>query len=98
MARLLRTDGIVTEITERLTLPVMQRLVGGYIEMVKIGGTFDRQELLIVDEDGHAKQKPLNQAATSLYRGTPAKHDGVIVGDAIRCICTNMGRTSEAYE
>jgi hypothetical protein len=98
MATLLKADGSTRNITERLTLATMQRVVGGYIELVTIGGTPDRRDMLVVDEEGLLKQKPINQAATALYRGTPARHNGVIVGDAIRCTCTHIGTERETYE
>lgn len=98
MAELLKADGTVHPITETLQLHSMQRLVGGYIEVVTIGGTPGRLEALIVDEEGLLKHKPLNEAATRLYRGEPPRHDGVIVGDAVRCVIVNAGLESETYE
>jgi len=97
MATLLMADGREFPITKPLTLAGMQSYVGGYIEVVTIGGTPDAREILIVDEDGHGRGKSLNVEATRLYRGHPPRHDGVIVGDAIRCICTHMGTEDEAY-
>jgi hypothetical protein len=94
MAILLRADGSSLAITGPLTLEHMQRLVGGYVEMVRIGAA---GELLIVDEDGREKSKPINRAATALYQGSPPRHDGIIVGDAIQCVCSNMGLDDEAY-
>lgn len=94
MAELLCADGTTKTLNGPLTLQNMQLLVGGYVEFVRIGGG----QLLIVDEDGLGKQKPLNTAATVLYRGVPAHHDGIIVGDAIRCVCIGMGTDAERYE
>lgn len=98
MALLLKADGTITPIDEDLTLPAMQRLVGGYIELVTIGGTRRRREMLIVDEEGRLKGKPLNRLATDLYRGSPPRHTEVIVGDAIRCVCIDPGLDSERFE
>jgi hypothetical protein len=98
MATLLRTDGTQQAITEPLTLKSMQRLVGGYIEFVRIGGTPQRSEFLIVDEEGLLKKKSINEVATALYRGDPPRHSGLIVGDAIRCMVTSVGLEDEAYE
>lgn len=98
MATFLRADGATVAITEPLTLTSMQRLVGGYIEFVMIGGARGRREVLIVDEEGLLKNKPLNLRATKLYRGEPERHSGVIVGDVIRCVVLNEGQESEAYE
>lgn len=98
MATLLKADGSSAAIDSPLTLKRMQQLVGGDVEIVTIGGSPARRDVLIVDESGLLKEKPINDAATALYRGTPARHAGLIVGDAIRCVCTNMGHDSEAYE
>ena len=95
MATLLKTDGTTEEISGELTLKRMQELVGGYIEMVRIG---PNGAVLIVDEEGRLKAKLLNFEATRLYRGEPARHHGIIVGDAIRCVVRNMGLESEVYE
>lgn len=97
MATLIKVDHTSTPIDVPLTLEHMQKLVGGYVEFVTIGGSPERRELLIVDEEGLLKRKPVNVEATLLYQGTPPRHQGVIVGDAIRCVCTNMGQESEAY-
>jgi Domain of unknown function (DUF3846) len=97
MATLLKANGTEQPIADRLTLPVMQKLVGGFVEFVTIGGTPDARELLIVNETGLLDGLPPNVAATVLYRGTPPRHDGVIVGDAIRCVCTHMGHDNETY-
>jgi hypothetical protein len=91
MARLLKVDGTSAVIDRPLTLAVMQELVGGYIEVVTIGGRPNRRELLIVDEEGLLKGKPFNPTATGLYRG-------IIVGDAIHCVCVDMGLDTESYE
>ena len=98
MAELLKADGTVHPITETLQLHSMQRLVGGYIEIVPIGGTPRRREVLVVDEEGLLKHKPLNEAATRLYRGNPPQHGGLIVGDAIRCVIVNEFLDGERYE
>jgi len=97
MATLLMADGREFPITKPLTLAAMQSYVGGYIEIVRIGGSLDALEILILDEDGRGKAKPLNLEATRLYRGDPPRHGGIIVGDVIRCICTHMGTEDEAY-
>jgi hypothetical protein len=93
MAQLLCPDGSTKTINGPLTLENMQLLVGGYVEFVRIS----TGELLVIDEEGLLKEKPLNEQATALYRGTPPRHMGVIVGDAIRCVCTGMGTSQERY-
>lgn len=100
MATLLKADGTTMPIAGPLTLPMMQCLVGGWIEIVTIGGTHERRDILIVDEEGLLKQKPLNEPATQLYRGGARirRHGGVIVGDAIRAVMLNAGLDNEAIE
>ena len=80
-------------ITEPLTLATMQKLVGGYIEMVHLGGN----EWLVVNETGLLDGLPLNVTATALYQGIPRRHQGVIVGDAISCVVRNLGLETETY-
>ena len=63
-----------------LKLQVLQDLVGGYIEtvLVRMKPEEGVWPLLIVDEEGRLKGKPLNTAATLL-----ADVDHNIVGDAV---------------
>jgi hypothetical protein len=95
---LIKADGTSCAIDTALTLGEMQRLVGGYVEFVTIGGTPDRRELLIVDEEGLLKNKAVNWTATRLYRGNPPRHAGVIVGNVVQCHCLNIGTEEESYE
>jgi uncharacterized protein DUF3846 len=58
------------------TLPELQALVGGYIEIVRtISGRY-----MVVDEDGKNKRKPPNRVATEVY--FYVGHD-IIVGDVV---------------
>ena|SRR5688572_31757839 len=103
MARLLRADGTEHTITPKdphrgFTLGELQALVGGDIEPVYYAVDIQRPYLMIVDEDGRRKQRPLNRIATRLYQGTPAQHDETIVGDALICRVTNAGETTERWE
>jgi hypothetical protein len=95
MAILLKADGTMAQVIGRLTVPVMQTLVGGYIEIVTIGSTLTKHEILIVDEEGLLKDKLINVRATRLYRGIPPRHNGIIVGDAIHCEVLNPGQDTE---
>lgn len=63
-----------------LKLDTLQKLVGGYIEtvLVRMKPEEGVWPLLIVDEEGRLKDKPLNTAATLL-----ADVDHSIVGDAV---------------
>ena len=80
MATFLRTTGECEEIAPangvHWTLEELQTLVGGYIEIVHTkSGKF-----LVIDEEGKLKHKPVNLAATLLYRF--GDHDP-IVGEAL---------------
>lgn len=85
MSQLRRTDGTTENVTGEgpdgtLTLEQMQRLVGGYIEIVPLRG--HEEQLLVVNEDGKLKQLPVNSLATEEYMRFYGPRD-VIVGDAI---------------
>lgn len=57
----------------------LQEAVGGYIEVVPMRFTFEKRKArLFVNEDGIAKNLPLNQNATSLCGGFHR-----ILGDAV---------------
>jgi hypothetical protein len=82
MATFLRTTGEMETISPangvNWTLPELQTLVGGYIE---VGRTTDGR-YLVLDEEGKMehKRKPLNITATKLYQY--GRHDP-IVGDVV---------------
>ena len=86
----LKTDGTRQAITEPLTLATMQRLVGGYIELVTLDRRPDRRVALLVNEDGCRAELRRNPEATVLA-GQP------IVGDAILCVVLNEGQEDEQY-
>lgn len=48
------------------SLEELQGLVGGYIEVVQVPGHYGPSMILIVDEDGLAKDLPHNPAASSI--------------------------------
>jgi hypothetical protein len=98
MAMLITRHGTTLPIREPLTLDAMQRLVDGHIEILVLGGPPERRRVLISDGQGMVKQKPINFAATRLYRGEPARHRGVIVGDAIVAVLCNAGHDHETFE
>jgi len=68
MATLFRTTGHQEEIHPlngtTFSLEEMQTLVGGYIQMI---WTHDGQ-IMMVDEEGKLKGKPINHVATTHYR------------------------------
>ena len=69
---------IPVESLDATDLKALQAAVGGLIEIV---GTNDGR-LLVLDEEGKLKNKPINEAATALARGVIADTD-YIVGDAV---------------
>ncbi len=80
MATLLRSDGTMETLQPsngvHWNVTELQTLVGGYIEVVStIDGKY-----LVLDEEGKLKHKPLNIAATRIYKY--GRRDA-IVGDAV---------------
>lgn len=65
-----------------LVLKDLQRLVGGYIEIVPPRG-LPSPYVLVCDEEGLLKQKPVNVIGTTLY-GDPIVGDIVIMKDGFR--------------
>ena len=61
-----------------IELEEMQKLVGGLIEIA----TLENGDILIFDEEGKLKEKPINEEATKLYRNNFITDD-FIVGDVI---------------
>ena len=59
------------------TLSDAQKFVGGYVEVVKV-----RDGILIIDEEGKLKDKPVNEVASKMYADPHGDQD-IIVGDAI---------------
>jgi hypothetical protein len=65
MATLYKTDGTTEEHTpdgKKITLAQAQGLVGGYVELVRLG----KKGVLLVDEEGLIKQLPINHQASKL--------------------------------
>jgi hypothetical protein len=80
MATLLRADGSAEVLAPpngvNWQLAELQTLVGGYVEVVQT----TEGKWLAIDEEGKLKRKPLNVAATRLYKH--GRRD-VIAGDAV---------------
>ena len=86
MAYLIKATDEVSEVFpangRKFTLAELQSLVGGYIEIVRIG----RGEVLVLNEDGLRLELPTNERATEI-----ADRAGVlmfvtgIMGNAVRC-------------
>lgn len=77
MARLIKVDGTEVVLPD-VSLETLQKAVGGYIQIVP---TNDGR-LLVLDEEGKLKEKPVNATGTKLTRGVVADWD-LIVGDVV---------------
>ena len=71
MAEVIKVDGTLGSLAEDLTLETMQGVVGGYIEAVYLG-----DHVMVVDEEGRLKGRPVNRAASYLAQQ-------IIVGDVL---------------
>ena len=91
------TNGNITPIdldTRSLDLKLLQALVDGYIEVVHpvpFGGPIFDDVVMIVDENGLNKNKPVNVLASALYNGYDP-----IVGDVVFC-CTDTRPLPDIY-
>lgn len=61
------------------TLGELQKIVGGYVEIIKT----PRGMFMVIDEEGKLNEKPVNIAATEIFRGLGV--DDVVVGDVLYC-------------
>ena len=62
------------------TLQEMQKFVGGYIEVVYLG----KESMMIIDEEGKLKEKPINQEATDIAHEHKAIYNtDYIAGDVM---------------
>ncbi len=59
------------------SLSEAQKFVGGWVEVVQVN-----DGVLIIDEEGKLKNKPINNASSKLYADKYGDAD-IIVGDAI---------------
>ena len=59
------------------SLSEAQKFVGGWVEVVQVN-----DGILIIDEEGKLKDKPVNEVASKMYADKYGDAD-VIVGDAI---------------
>ena len=81
MIQLIKTTGEIINLpSKKLTLEELQTFVGGYIELVKL----NREEIMVVNEDGKLYNLPVNIIATTIYQKVIPSKD-VIVGDVIIC-------------
>lgn len=61
-------------------LEELQNIVGGYIDMLGIGG----DEIMVFNDEGKLMRLPFNQEATSRYQEA-FQTDDFIVGDVLIC-------------
>jgi len=87
-ATVVKVDGSIQELDHRPSLKEAQQIVGGWIELVKVCqydnvGYPKRRSgaVLVVDEDGQGKNKPVNKVITDRYGSSI--YGGYIVGDVI---------------
>jgi hypothetical protein len=81
MAYILRVDGTEESIQGKLTLEMLKKVVGGYIETVPAKG---KNQIIILNEDGIHKQLPVNEVATNLLHPKMAPWSfNVILGDVV---------------
>lgn len=76
-ATVVKVDGSVQELDHRPTLKEAQQIVGGWIELVKVGGN----KTLVVDDEGKMKNKLTNKVITDKYGSSI--YGGYVVGDVI---------------
>lgn len=77
MAKIIKVDGTESELQD-VSLESLKKAVGGWIQIVP---TNDGR-LLILDEEGKLKDKPVNMKGTKLTRGIVDDYD-LIVGDVV---------------
>ena len=68
---------IIQHKDESPSLSDAQKFVGGWVEVVQVN-----DGILIIDEEGKMKNKPVNEVASKMYADKYGDAD-IIVGDAI---------------
>jgi len=68
---------IIQHKDESPSLADAQKFVGGWVEVVQVN-----DGILIIDEEGKLKDKPVNEVASKMYADKYGDAD-IIVGDAI---------------
>ena len=77
----IKPNGMVEQIDcEYITLDYLQSEVDGYIETVRIKDTPNRHLLMVIDEEGKLKNKPINDLAGKIAY---IRFDDYIVGDVV---------------
>jgi hypothetical protein len=96
MAHLIKPDGTVEELKpakgKMFTLEELQKVVGGYLEHVKLGGPVNiagvKYHQCFVNEDGKRMQLEFNYEATALWKasfpfGTSGGFGDTLVGNVL---------------
>ena len=82
-AKLYKTDGTILEVVPAngtdFQLDELQKMVGGYIEIIPAG----EGKIMVLDDEGKLKGKPVNDAATMIFM--QAGYYDIIAGDALVC-------------
>ena len=77
----IKPNGMVEQIDcEYITLDYLQSEVDGYIETVRIKDMPNRHLLMVIDEEGKLKNKPINDLAGKIAY---IRFDDYIVGDVV---------------
>jgi hypothetical protein len=83
MARLYKPDGTQEDVQPRdgqkFTLEEAQKLVGGYVQTIKLNGS----ERLVFDEDGRPKGLPVNPEASALLQSYSDRPTVALVGNVL---------------
>lgn len=91
------SNGTITPLelkSRALDLKLLNKLVGGHIEVVHpvpFGSALFDDVVILVDEDGIRKGRPVNVLASSLYNGFDP-----ILGDVVLC-CTGTIPVPDVY-
>ena len=86
MAQVIKTDGTVINVEPRngsdFQLDELQKIVGGYIEVVWLLG----DKIMVVNEEGKCDGLSINEKATELFQRQSKYFSlDVIVGDVLVC-------------
>lgn len=84
MAKIIDVKGKVTEVSPEngadFSLRELQKIVGGYIEVLNLYGG----ELMVVNEEGKLKGLGINEKAT-VYLYHFSDYDDIVVGNVLIC-------------
>ena len=93
MGMILRSNGSIETVEPKngmyFSLKEMQEIVGGYIEICEVNDDIkkdiDEPVMMVIDEEGKLKSKPVNWSATAIYKYSMAGGVlvDVVVGDVL---------------